>query len=449
MKQILTLVFLMVSVPMVFAQENTDCTIKYNLFKGDYQAKKYDAAYENWMWCMDNCPTLSVNIYKYGVKITADRLKKASDTEKPVVIELMNRIYTQRLEHFPKDFGKVYSDWATFKASQGATDEDVFELLEKSFKADPTAMSGKNIFKYFDVIMQRNKDENPQLVFDTYDEVGEGLELKRADYSKKIQKINAKDSTTLSSKDKRYRKIYQQNMKGLNQVETGLDAKISSISTCENLIPLNKKYYEEKKSDPVWLKRAVSRMYNKECTDDPFYDTLVESYVAADPSPQASVFYAGILMKKGETNKAMDYFKQAIEQETDSYKKASNLLRVAQILSKKGRKSEARNYCYQALDNAPTMGNAYLLIAVMYAQSANSCGTDVVSKRLVYQAAINKLRKAKSVDPSITSKVNKYIRQFSASLPSKKDLFLIGTQAGSTHKIGCWIGETVKVVTKD
>ena len=190
MKQILTLVFLMVSVPMVFAQQNTDCTIKYNLFKGDYQAKKYDTAYENWIWCMDNCPKLSVNIYKLGVKIAQNRIDKASEADKPAAIELMNRIYTQRMEHFPKDFGKVYNDWATFKASQGATDEEVFDLLEKSFKADPTDMSGKNIFKYFDVIMQRNKDTNPQVVFDTYDEVTEGLELKRADYSKKIDKYN-------------------------------------------------------------------------------------------------------------------------------------------------------------------------------------------------------------------------------------------------------------------
>ena len=75
-QQILTLLFLMALVPMVFSQANTDCNIKYNLFKGDYQAKKYAAAYENWMWCMDNCPTLSVNIYKYGIKIAEDRLKK-------------------------------------------------------------------------------------------------------------------------------------------------------------------------------------------------------------------------------------------------------------------------------------------------------------------------------------------------------------------------------------
>ena len=240
-------------------------------------------------------------------------------------------------------------------------------------------------------------------------------------------------------------------MKGLNQVETGLDAKISSISTCENLIPLNKKYFEDKKSDPVWLKRAVSRMFNKECTEDPFYDTLVEAYVAADPSPQASVFYADILMKNGETNKAMEYFNQAIEQETDPYRKAQNLLKVAQILGKKGRKSEARKYCYQALDNAPTMGNAYYLIGAMYANSANSCGTDVVSKRLVYKAAIDKLQKAKSVDPSISSKMNKYIKSFSRNLPSKKDLFTSekDIKVGDSYKIGCWIGETVRVVTKD
>ena len=63
MKQILTVLFLVVSVSVVFSQEdNNDCYIKYNLFKGDYSSKKYDAAYENWLWCMDNCPTLSVNI---------------------------------------------------------------------------------------------------------------------------------------------------------------------------------------------------------------------------------------------------------------------------------------------------------------------------------------------------------------------------------------------------
>ncbi len=449
MRQIIALLFFIATAPMIFSQAADDCNIKYNLFKVDYKAKKYEAAYENWIWCMDNCPTLSVNIYKYGIKIAEHKLEKATETEKETAAKLVCRVYTQRLEHYPKDFAKIYNDIATFQAEQGAPEEDVYKWLEKAFKEDPTEMSSKNIYKYFDIILNKNKDTNPQVVFDTYDEVGEGVEVKRAAYSKKIDAINAKDSLTLSASDKKKRRIYQQILTNLAIVEGGLDAKISAISTCENLIPLNKKYFEEKNNDAVWLKRAVSRMYNKECTDDPFYDTLVEAYVAADPSPQASVFYAGILMKNGETTKAMEYFKQAVDQENDTYKKAAGLLKVAQILSKKGRKSEARTYAYRALKNAPTMGKAYLIIAGMYASSANSCGTDVVSKRMVYVAALNKAIKAKSVDPSISRLANRYIKSYSKNLPSKKDLFAATIDVGSTHRIGCWIQETVRVRSKD
>lgn len=446
MRQILAVLLFIVSAPAVFSQADQECIVKYNLFKGDYSAGKYDMAYENWLWTMDHCPTLTVNIYKLGIKIAENRLETAtSEADKAAAIKLVERVYNQRLENFPQDLARIYSDFATFKDAHGASEDEVFALLEKSFKSDPTEISPTNIYRYFDIILNKYKDTNPQIVFDTYDEVGEGIELKREEYSKQLDLINAKDSLNLSDRDKRSKIAIDQTLSNLELVETGLDAKLSAISTCENLIPLNKKYFEENKNDAVWLKRAVSRMYNKECTDDPFYDVLVEAYVKADPSPQASVFYAGILMKNGETNKAMEYFKKAIEQETDSYSRARYALRVAEILRKKGRLEEARSYAYKTIEYQPTMGKAYLLIASMYASSANSCGTDVVSKRMVYVAALNKALKAKSVDPSISSLANRFISNYSENVPSKKDLFVAGVQSGSRHKIGCWINETVIV----
>ena len=445
MRHYLTLLFLIASMPLVFAQASQDCTIKYNLFKGDYNAKNYDKAYENWMWCMDNCPTLTVNIYKLGIKIAEHKLENATEADKAAAEALVMRVYTQRLEHYPKDKADIYDDIATFKREQGASDDEVYEWLEKTFKEDPTALSPKNIYKYFDIILVKYKDTDTQRVFDTYDEVSEALELKKQNYTKTIESINAKDSTTLSSKDVRKRKVSQQIITNLTIVEGGLDQKLAAISTCERLIPFNRKNFEANKTDALWLKRAVSRMYNKECTDDPLYDQLVEAYVHADPSPQASVFYAGILLKNGETNKAMDYFKRAVEQETDDYKKAGYLYKIAVNLNKKGRKSEARSYAYQALEFQPTMGRAYLLIASMYASSANSCGDDVVSKRMVYVAALNKARKAKSVDPSISSLANRFINSYSDNIPTTKDLFVAGVKSGSSHKIGCWINETVRV----
>mgnify|MGYP003624491532 CR=1 FL=1 len=442
---LVTLLFLLAAAPIVFAQANSDCTIKYNLFKGDYNAKNYDKAYENWLWCMDNCPTLSVNIYKYGIKIAENKLENATAAEKSAAVDLVMRVYNQRLEHFPKDKAGIYDDIASFKNELGAPEEEVYGWLDKTFKEDPTALSPKNIYKYFDIILNKYKDTDTQKVFDTYDEVGEALELKRAAYSKRIDVINAKDSTKLSKKDIKRRSDAQQIITNLSLVEGGLDNKLAVISTCERLIPFNRKNFDKNRTNAVWLKRAVSRMYNKECTEDSLYDELVEALVHADPSPDASVFYAGILMKKGETNKAMEYFKKAVDQETDSYKKANNLYKVAQILNKKGRKAEARSYSYQALEYQPTMGRAYLLIASMYASSANSCGTDVVSKRMVYVAALNKALKAKQVDPSISSMANKFINSYSENVPSTKDLFVAGVVSGSRHKIGCWINETVIV----
>ena len=441
-----TLTFLLLFSAFVgFSQQADECNIKYNLFKGEYKAGHYANAYDDWMWCMDNCPKLSVNIYKYGIKIAEDRLKNASPLEKEAAAQLVERVFLQRLEHYPKDKADIYNDLATFKAEQNASQEEVYSWLDKSFHAGAGEMSAKNYYRYFDIILDMYTESDPQKVFDTYDQVSEALDIKKEDYIKKIDVINAKDSLTLTSKEKNSRKIYQQILTNISIVESGLDVKLSAISNCDNLIPLNKKYFEAKKTDPVWLRRAVSRMYNKECTDDPFYDTLVEAYVKADPSPQASVFYAGILMKKGENNKAMDYFKQAVEQEPDTYKKANYLLRIAQIYSKQGRKSDARANCYKALDYAPTLGKAYLLISSLYASSANSCGDDLVSKRMVYVAALNMAYKAKSVDPSIASTANKYINSYAENVPTKKDLFVAGIESGTKHTIGCWINTTVIV----
>ena len=91
------------------------------------------------------------------------------------------------------------------------------------------------------------------------------------------------------------------------------------------------------------------------------------------------------------------------------------------------------------------MGHAYLLISNLYAASANTCGTDEISKRMVYVAAADKARRAKAVDPSITSIANKYIKSYMGSAPSKKLIFQEGLKSGTSYKIGCWIGETTRI----
>ena len=246
--------FMLLATVKTNGQENQECIIKYNLFKGDYLSKKYNESFDNWMYLMDNCKDLSVNIYKYGSTLAEDVKKSPA---------LAKRVYEQRLQYFPdNDPAKVHSDYATYLIKNKlATDDEIFELLEKAYKISPQDMGAKNIYRYFQGVTDKYKDVNPQKVFDTYDDVLESVGEKLDDYTKKINDLTKDSTKTLSNKEKRYLRIYTVNSKALGQIEGGLDAMISEIATCERLIPIYTRDFETFKNDAVWLRRAVSRMF--------------------------------------------------------------------------------------------------------------------------------------------------------------------------------------------
>jgi tetratricopeptide (TPR) repeat protein len=446
----LTLVLILfLSSVSVFSQEvSEECTVKYNLFRGDFKTNNYDMAYDYWIWTFENCPTLSVNIYKNGMDIAEYRYKKATGVEKEKALALVKRVVEQRIKYYPDDdLGKVYSDYAEFMESAGASDDEIFSLLDKAFKVDPTRMGIKSMYRYFQGVIDRNKDTNPQYVFDTYDELVEAVGTKMDNYSRDLEDFEKRlsEGQTLSPTEERKKNAYETNLAALGQIEGGLDDIIISISTCDRLVPLYTKQIEENRGNAVWLKRAVSRMYTKECTTDPLYYKLVEAYVKADPSPSSSIFYANILFENGESTKALKYYQPAVEQETDNFKKAGYLFTIAQEMARRGNVVEARNYAQKALSYRSNLGRAYLLISTLYAGSANSCGNDEFSKRMVYVAALDKAYKAKAVDPSISSLAERYISSYVANIPTKKLIFVEGKESGSSFRINCWIGETVRI----
>ncbi len=463
-----------------YGADPNKCKTNLSIFYEYAKVGNYEPAIEPWNWCMQNCPSSSKNLYKYGLKMAEDRYDKAAGimatTTEPIGVEFkkadkkyynpllankaemakisaeIDKLYEQRIKYFPENLGKVYSDWANdiFKSAyleERIRKDEVYEKLGKSFDTDPAGMSVKNLGKYFEKYTAEFKDTNPQMVFNRYDEITEAVGSKMDNYSKKLDAIVSKESKgqTLSSKEKKTKRAAEINLKALGQIEGYLDNILTEVATCERLIPLYNNSFEANKTDKVWLKRAVSRLNQKGCTDDALYPKMVEAYVNAAPSSDAYVFYAGILMSQGDENKAIEYFNKAISLETDNYKKAKYYYRVAAINKRKGNKSRARDYAYKALAERPSMGSAYLLIASLYYSSANSCGTDEFSKRMVYVAAADKARKAKASDPGITSMANKYIKSYMASAPSKKLIFQEGLKSGSTFKVGCWIGETTRI----
>ena len=396
------------------------------------KAKNYDSAYESWKWCFEKCPSTNVNIYYFGLKIAKDRYAKASD--KNIASQLIDDIYTQRIKYFPNNLGRVYSDWATSLENRNIPKEKVFEKLELAFKADPSGLSIKNMAKFFEEVTNRNKDTNAQKVFDTYDDVLEAVNIKIDKLTKELDIIIAKDTTgvALTSREKRKKRNNAINLRALGKAEDVLDQILGEVATCERLLLLYSENFEANKNDAKWLRRTISRLHIKECTKNDLFKKLLETYSEVDYSPEVLIIYNEVYGNKTHNQNKLN---ELINLENNPYKKAEYLYKIARTMHG----SQARTYARRALKHRPSMGVAYLLIARLYAKSANSCGTDEFSKRMVYVAAVNKARRAKAVDPSVTSKANKYIKSYMASVPQRRT----GSSSGKKFHIKCWIGETV------
>ncbi|WP_340077677.1 hypothetical protein [Leptobacterium sp. I13] len=431
--------------------QNAECTTNLSIFAEHVKVKNYDAAYEPWKKVKDDCPDLHVATYIYGERILKDKIKKSSGSDKETNVNMLLSLYDDGYKYFPSKFklADVLSDKALLMYDEKiGSDEEIYELLNKAFTEDRANFKNpKALYLYFSSLVNLHNagKKDLQVVFDTYDNVTERIEEEKADLSQTIDKLVPKEETgTLTSKEKKALERSQVNSESYDKIAGSIDGKLGVLADCENLIPLYEKNFEAKKGEAIWLKRAAGRMDAKECTDSPLFVKLVEALHQLEPSA-SSAYYLGILNdKKGNSSEAIKYYNESVELETDNYKKAKTLYKIAYKYEKRGQKSTARNYAQKAIQYQPSNGNAYLLIARLYANSANDCGATPFEKRAIYWKAAEMARKAGRVDPSVKSIADKTANSYSQRAPSKQDIFS-AAMGGKTIKFNCWVGGSVTV----
>ena len=103
-------------------------------------------------------------------------------------------------------------------------------------------------------------------LFNKYEEVSEKFEIESTKLAKKLDLILKKqeNGVPINSREVRSKRVYNINQRAIGTFLSNLDAIISKEATCVNLVPLYKRNFEEFKFDAIWLKRAASRMDNKE-----------------------------------------------------------------------------------------------------------------------------------------------------------------------------------------
>ncbi|MBZ9730710.1 tetratricopeptide repeat protein [Salegentibacter sp. JZCK2] len=437
----------------VLSAQSNDCATMAALAYDDAKAKNYDAAYEPLMKVREECPKYSLATFQYGERALNYKIENAEGAEKEQFIEELISLWEERLELFPNKTskGKIYSDIAQLRFDNKiGTTEELYKAFDKVYIEDrENFTSPKGLYAYFQLMvdMQDAGERELQDVFDNYDKVMQKIEEEENDAAEKLAPLLKKqeDGEDLTAKEKKQISNAEINLNNYNSVKNALNAKLGARADCDNLIPLYKKDFDAKKSDVDWLQNANARLSAKDCTEDPLFFQVSEALHQLEPSASSAYSLGQLAEADGDRTKALGYYNEAAELEEDPNDKARIYYRIASNYKERGSFSQARNYYRRAIDAKPSLGNAYLQISNMIAQSANDCGDNTFNKRAVYWLAADYAARAARVDPSIASNANQTATAYRGRAPQKSDVFQLGKSTGEAINIGCWIGETVRI----
>ncbi len=208
-----------------------------------------------------------------------------------------------------------------------------------------------------------------------------------------------------------------------------------------------KKTYDADADNPKVFRPILRKLLQKGCSkEDEFIKELMkkdrEYVVHVDYRPIPTAQKGTNAYVKGNYQKAIELYKQAIDETDDADRKAAIQYKIGQIYYAKFKDhANARDFALKAAQNRPKWGKPYMLIGNMYASSGLVCGTGKKdwNSQIIVWAAIDMWEKAKSIEPSVADKANHQIRKYTKYMPTEEQAKKYNIKEGQTVRIECWI----------
>lgn len=175
-----------------------------------------------------------------------------------------------------------------------------------------------------------------------------------------------------------------------------------------------------------------------------------------EPSYETAKNLAELAVSNANYSNAVKYFEEALKYTDDDNLRKQVYLNLADAYLNQGKLEQARAQARKAISIDANYGEAYMKIATIYGQAVSNCTSDrklEASDKLVYYAVIDYLNKAKEVDSSVATSVNRQLPTYEGVTPTSEEKFLTlnvenGQKVeidGSINPCYSWINETVTV----
>ena len=453
-----------VSNPYRFGQgeDSVRCRSSISIMNTNVKNKDYKVAYDAWKVLFDEFPVARVDTYTNGVKILADLIKKEADPQKKeeYIDELMS-VYDQQIKYIDllqeitktrlsegQILGKKVIDLLKYRKDAPA--EEVYEMLAKSVALEQgqSEYVVTELFMKYSGLKYKNDNTHGEQIIEDYLNASVYIVDVLDKYHDKIEECEQRYKEFGEEKDSINAGKYSQMIDASRVAKSNIDAYFinSGAASCEDLDRIYAPLIEENKENIEYLNKVITVMAMLKCTKQDAYFAASEYAFEIDPNPtsKAAMGCGYRYFKRGDIDKAMEYFDRAIELEPSVTNKSELCYKIADIYYQLSKYGKARSYAQKALALNSKYGEPHILIARCYAATP-AWSDDNTLNNCTYYLCIDRLERAKSVDPSVKREADKLIAAYKKYTPSSEELFMKGYKSGEKVTIGGWINETTTI----
>jgi len=441
-------------------EDSVRCIETITIVNVNLNNKDYATAYESWKTIFNEFPVARVDTYTNGVKLLTELIKKESDpAKKEAYIQELLSIYDQEIKYIDKlqaitktklSAGQLLGKKALayMQYYKDAPVDTMYNMLAKSVEMEK-GMSEyavtERFMKYSALKYKQDKSHSEQIIddylnasiyiVDVLDKYHDNIERSEKKYQ---EEGNPRDSLNAIA--------YGKMIDASRISKSNIDAYFinSGAASCEDLSKIYAPTLEANKENIEYLNKVLSVMSMLKCTNEDTYLTAAEYALAIEPTAKAAMGCGYRYYKKGEIDKAIEFFDQAIELEASITTKAELCYKVGLIQYSLNNYAKARAYANKALSFNSKYGQPHILIAQCYG-AANKWSEDDIMNGCTYFLCLDRLDRAKAVDPSVKREADKLFAIYSKHTPKIEDLFMRGYEAGKVINIGGWINESTKI----
>jgi tetratricopeptide (TPR) repeat protein len=378
-------------------------------------------------WLLTNAPALNTSIYINGAELfdkLADQEKDAA--KKQVYIDSLMIVYDMRVQNCGEEAAVMNRKALSFYKYNlnGAKAIEVLPMMDKAFDLNGNNVSDGLLVPYMQAVRinaLKLKTLNEDQILQRYDKVSAVIDAK-------IKK--AQSEAKPLDKIKKYK--------------DDVDAILLTLVKfdCDRVRSTLAPKFKQNPTDISLAKKIFGFMLQGKCTDDPLWLESGEAIFSVEKDFGLAKNLGVRFLTAENFEKADFYLKEALTLASTNPEKADILILQGTIASKRGSKAEARRVFRQALEADATNKDAYEKIGDLYYNSFNECSQreHQADDRAVYLLAYDYYARAGASQKMGASK---------AAFPSKEDIFLRNYTQGQSISVGCWIGESTTIRTRD